>query len=487
MTRAVLRLARRLMLLLASVGMIFLAVRIVQTERGPDLQPWHEFVPPEPHAAELAVMDWPGYLVAETAAFDAVRHEISDRLPATDRRADVRYFSGSPVFPGRFQTDWNRSYVLEPSGPPAGVVVLLHGLTDSPYSLRHIALRYRDLGYVAIGLRLPGHGTVPAALTAITWADWEAATLLALREAQRRMRPGMALHFVGYSTGAALAVKAAMDAIDDPALPRPDRIVLISPMVGISAFARFAGLAGLPSLLPAFAKAAWLSILPEFNPFKYNSFPVNAARQAYRLTVALQEQAQRLARAGRLGGLAPVLAFQSTMDFTVSTQAVIRDFFALLPANGSELVLFDVNRHAKLGLLLRDRFAVPPEALAPAAPRTWRLTVLANDEQDARMTESTTAAGDTVMAVRRLDMAYPDTVYSLSHVAMPFPVTDGLYGAEPAAGPGDDFGVRLGSVAAHGEVGVLVLSVDTLVRLSWNPFYSYLQGRIDAWARDGGH
>jgi alpha-beta hydrolase superfamily lysophospholipase len=57
--------------------------------------------------------------------------------------------------------------VLEPDGKPVGVAVFLHGLTDSPHSLRHIAKRYRDLGYVAIAIRLPAHGTVSAALTAI--------------------------------------------------------------------------------------------------------------------------------------------------------------------------------------------------------------------------------------------------------------------------------------------------------------------------------
>ena len=52
-------------------------------------------------------------------------------------------------------------------------------------------------------------------------------------------------------------------------------------MIGLTSFARFAGLAGLPAVLPAFAKAAWLAVLPEFNPFKYNSFPINGARQAH--------------------------------------------------------------------------------------------------------------------------------------------------------------------------------------------------------------
>jgi alpha-beta hydrolase superfamily lysophospholipase len=54
--------------------------------------------------------------------------------------------------------------------------------------------------------------------------------------------------------------------------------VLISPMIGITVFARFVGFAALPAILPAFAKAAWLGIVPEFNPFKYNSFPVNLTK-----------------------------------------------------------------------------------------------------------------------------------------------------------------------------------------------------------------
>ena len=41
-------------------------------------------------------------------------------------------------------------------------------------------------------------------------------------------------------------MKYALDALENPQLTRPDRLVLISPMIGITAFARFAGLAGLP-------------------------------------------------------------------------------------------------------------------------------------------------------------------------------------------------------------------------------------------------
>ena len=108
-------------------------------------------------------------------------------LEPEDRVRANRYFAGSPLHPGRFATDWNRSFLLEPEGEPRGVVVLLHGLTDAPYSLRHVGAHYRQRGWVAIGIRLPAHGTVPAALTRVTWEDWLAATRLAVREARARV------------------------------------------------------------------------------------------------------------------------------------------------------------------------------------------------------------------------------------------------------------------------------------------------------------
>ena len=45
---------------------------------------------------------------------------------------------------------------VPPSAAPNGrAVVLLHGLTDSPCSLRHFARHFQDLGYVVVAPRLP--------------------------------------------------------------------------------------------------------------------------------------------------------------------------------------------------------------------------------------------------------------------------------------------------------------------------------------------
>jgi alpha-beta hydrolase superfamily lysophospholipase len=473
----VLRILKRTALLVGATLITLMAVRIYDTQRGPPLELWHTHAPVELSADEIDDADWNQYLTAEQAVFDDVRAEVTAKLDAEERIPINRYFEGSPVYPGRFAQDWNRSYVLEPDGTPVGAVVLLHGLTDAPYSQRHIAASYAAHGFVAIVPRLPAHGTVPAALTEVEWEDWLAATRLAVREARARVGPSLPLHLVGFSNGGALAMKYALDAIEDPELSRPDRLVLISPNIGITAFARFAGLAGLPAFLPHFAKAAWLSILPEFNPFKYNSFPVNGARQTWQMTQALQEQILRLARSDRLAGLPPVLTFQSVIDFTVSTRAIITSLYANLPANGSELVLFDMNRSVKLGPLLSTAADIVLTRVLPPPPRRFRTVIISNAGDSDEVVERAIEAGADTEQVRPLGLSYPLGVFSLSHVALPFPPNDGLYGFAPD--PSEDFGIALGTIAARGEVGALIVSLDTLLRMSSNPFFPYMIGRIE--------
>ena len=478
MIAKVTKFAKRALVLIAVITVTALAIRTYNSQRGPPLEPWHTYIPHELEIDELGKTDWAGYLRAEGAIFEAVRSNVTQRLPAEERVGYNRYFEGSPVYPGHFSHDWNRSYTLDPDGEPVGAAVFLHGLTNSPYSLRHVARLYRDRGFYSVAIRMPAHGTVPAALTEVEWEHWMAATRLAVREARRRVGPGKPLHIVGFSNGGALALKYALDALDDSELDKPDRLVLISPMIGITSFARFAGLAGLPAMFPAFAKAAWLSILPEFNPFKYNSFPVNGARQSYQVTQALQDQIARRARDGTLNGLPPVLTFQSAMDFTVSTSAIVSAFYSRLPPNGSELVLFDLNRAAKLGPLLRPTSETLMSRVLPAAPRQYRTSIIANENSDlGDVSERSTDAGSMTESVRSLGLSYPPDIFSLSHVALPFPINDALYGIDPDTA--EDFGIRLGAIASRGETQVLIVNLDSLLRIASNPFYPYLAQRID--------
>lgn len=470
------RLLGRLALVAIASLLTLLAVRVWEISRAPPLLPWHREVPDDLAAREIDRIDWQAWMAAEAALFDAVDASIPVDLPPRYAVPSNRYSTTSPMHRSRRIEDWNRSFVLAPDGPARGVVVLLHGLTDAPYSMRHTARHYQARGFLAIGVRLPGHGTVPAGLTGSGREDWRAATRLAVREARAQVPEGP-LHLVGYSTGAALALAHALEAIDQPALGQPSQIVLISPMVGVTAMARFAGVLGWPAVFPAFARAAWIDIRPEFNPYKYNSFPVHAARESSLLSRDVQGALSRRAADGSIARLPPILAFQSTIDATVSTPAVVDALFGLLPANGSELVLFDFDRRADLAPLLRVGNATPESLLRPA-PRPYAVCVHSNaDQEDRQVIEACTPAGSTDEHRRATGRWFPREVYSLSHVALPFPLHDGLYGLEPD--PADIPGVSLGALAARGERGMLVVPAGDFSRLTSNPFFDSILERLD--------
>jgi alpha-beta hydrolase superfamily lysophospholipase len=480
MLSASLKILKALLTLSGVLFILFIGVRAYLSQRGPALELWHKYAPKEMSAEEIDGADWEQYLAAEENVFRAVRENVTDQLTTDERTSFNRYFENSPIYPGHFARNWNRSYVLEPNDAahPAGAVVLLHGLTDSPYSLRHVALRYQEHGFVVVAIRLPAHGTTPAALTKIHWPDWVAAARLAIREARRRSPAPSPLHIVGFSNGGTIALKYALEAIEDKSQAQADRLILISPMVGVTSLARFAGLAGLPAILPAFAKAAWLSVVPEFNPFKYNSFPVNGARQSYLLTDSLRTLIASLSRRDRLAALPPILTFQSVVDFTVSTPAVLSGLYDFLPKNGSELVLFDLNRNAKFGPLFREAADTKLSRILPPAARNYRLTIISNAGEGTDATvERVVESGATSEQTRPLTLEYPKGVFSLSHVALPFPLDDSLYGLTP--NDSEEFGVHLGNLALRGERGTLLVSLDSLSRMSSNPFFPYLAGKIE--------
>ncbi|WP_395291390.1 alpha/beta hydrolase [Enterobacter roggenkampii] len=472
-------LAKKTGMVVGIVLVVLLAVRVYLSQQGPELHPWHTWRGDEMSVRELDNADFAGYLAREKAIFTDLDNAVTAKTAGEDQTPLNRYYRQSLVWPGQFAPDANRSFVLMPAGKPRGAVVLLHGLTDSPYSVRHLAVNYQQRGFVAVVPRLPGHGTAPGALTDVDWEMWLAATRLAVREATRLTGNNVPLHLVGYSNGGALAMKYALDALDFSALRRPQQIILLSPMIGVTAFARFAGFAGLPALLPPFAKAAWLNISPEYNPYKYNSFPVNAARQSWLLTKALQEQIGREARENRLVNLPPVLAFQSVMDSTVSTRAVVTGLFDQLPANGSELVVFDINQAASFRPLFKPSSWTATTALLPVAQRRYSVTIVTNaGEHSFSTVAKITPAGSTQETVVPLAQSWPQDVYSLSHVAVPFPPDEDLYGREPRVK--NRYGISLGTIALWGETSVLSVGKEALMRVTSNPFYDYMQERINS-------
>lgn len=74
---------------------------------------------------------------------------------------------------------------LSVAGGPVGVLVL-HGFTGNPASMRGLAEAFVDAGYSVEMPRLPGHGTHVDDMIPTTWADWSAAAEDALVDLQSR-------------------------------------------------------------------------------------------------------------------------------------------------------------------------------------------------------------------------------------------------------------------------------------------------------------
>ena len=438
-------------------------------------------MPRDARAADLnAKSTLADFIAIEANAFRTVHDQIEQRLDDAAKVPANRYNPDGISNPQRLGTDWNRTQTLAPDGDVVGGALMIHGLTDSPYSMRTLAEDFRARGYYVLVLRMPGHGTVPAGLIDVTWEDWMAAVRLGARHVRATIGADKPLVLVGYSNGGALVVKYALDALEGSGDPQAERMVLLSPMIGIAPFAWLARVISMLGPLPAFEKARWLDVYPEYNPFKYNSFPANAGLQTWRLTTALQAQIARAASATPSLKLPPMLTFHSLVDATVSTPAVVHALYDVIADERSELVLFDINRMSGLVPFINRSDATLLSSLTDASPRRYRRTLITNiDDSSLNVVEKSVAPGATSVATKPLNLAWPRDVFSLSHVAIPFPLSDPVYGREEIAQPASL--IRLGLLSPRGERSVLSVPSDTLARLTCNPFFAYLTDRVVAW------
>ena len=173
-------------------------------------------------------------------------------------------------------------------------------------------------------------------------------------------------------------------------------------------------------------------------------FPANTAIQSSRTVDAVQARILRLGKAGRLKELPPVLAFQSLVDATVSTAAVVHALFNQLDANGSELVLFDINRLSGIEPFIDPAAATILSRLTDASPRRYGRSLVTNASQDSLdVVERSNPSGQLGIATRPLGLAWPPEMFSLAHIALPFPLDDDVYGRTPRPSSFDV--VRLGT------------------------------------------
>lgn len=456
------------------VGVVALYVSWIR--RGPELRIWHTAVLSAEYTRDSPEQDLEGYRDREGRLFTQLDEEIYSHTTTGVAKVLARYSAGSAADPRGRMPDWNRTVEL-PAARPVGGVLLLHGLSDSPYSLRALGETLNERGFHVVAVRLPGHGTAPSGLLNTTWEDMAAAARLGLKHLTSRVDGPV--HVVGYSTGAALAVSLSLDALEDPSEPEPETLVLISPAIGVTPAAALAQWTVRLSHLPGLEKAAWTDNLPEFDPYKYNSFASNAGQQVHRLTRQLKGRVERRGAAGPIRGFPPTLVFLSAVDATVSAPAVIDNLLEHLEPHRHELVLFDINRFAASSTVLVSDPGPLAARLMADDEQPFGLALISNESPETEVVVARRKPSlSTRPVVEPLDAAWPPGVLSLSHVALPFPPDDPVYGRRP---PEDRQGIFLGHIPVQGERGLLLFSSDWLLRLRHNPFYDVLEAWTIAW------
>lgn len=444
----------------------------------PELRGWHLDEP----ASEFTQDDeqdgytLDDYLAQEAQVFDELDQLIAqDWSPTIDGRYS-RFLIDSPSNPDLVSNrNWNRSLLLTPE-QPIGAAILLHGLSDSPYSLRDVGMRLYEQGWSVLWLRVPGHGTCPAALAEVDWQDWTAAVRVAVKGMRTKASADSPLIIVGYSNGGALAVDYAATALDDPDLPVPDRLILMSPMIGISSLARLTEFHSIVGRISGLEKVGWQSVNAEVDPFKYSSWPMNASVQAFHMTKRLERKLRRLSDAGQMESFPRTLVFQSVIDATVVAPELVKRFLSRCVGPGNELIVFDSNQDAEIANLVRSKFRIELATMLEDAGRHYGLTVVTNESPDTHSVVAKRYTNEGVVT-EPLELEWPRDVFSLSHLAIPIPPDDPILGDRPATRSR----LPLGSLSIRGESGVLMISESLMFRLRHNPFYDFLAQELFRW------
>lgn len=218
----------------------------------------------------------------------------------------------------------------EPFGADAGDVgvVLCHGFTGSPQSLRPWAEALAAAGHTVRLPRLPGHGTTWQEMAAGTWHDWYGEVDAAFRELRGRCR---AVVVGGLSMGGSLALRLAEEHGESVA-----GVMLVNPAVHLRD-RRLLALPVLRRVVPTFPAIGGDIKKAGVSELAYDRTPLNAVHTLLRLYAVVTRDLSRVDQ--------PLLLMRSAVDHVV-------------PATNSAAILAGVASRDVTEVVLEDSFHV---------------------------------------------------------------------------------------------------------------------------------
>lgn len=431
---------------------------------APELKKWHEKSSyKEPNYKEFKTVE--EYLLAENRFLKDVFSEVE-----VNSKDNLTRFSKNGILSSldKDGNNINSSFEMIPENIKGGVL-LLHGLTDSPFMMRDIAKIFYENGYYVLGLRYKYHGTYPGELVKVSQKDFEDAAIFGSKMIKEKLKniKNFEFYMVGFSTGAAATLQYITSSIrEDKELPKPKKVFWLSPAMGVSPAAKFGFLDSWVSLIPYFKKFQWLDINPEYDPAKYNSFPKNSGIQVYYLIKKAKINFMKLSKKEK-AELPPIYSYTSLVDSTVLDKDLY-DIFFKMENSENKLVIFDINRKFEeffkpnlINLNLRDEaldldFKFNVSFISNYNTKKDDMVGILNYYQGKFYEEKDTG------------LKWNESNFSLSHVSIPISPENLIYGKHSI----------LGDLKLKGENNALYLSPNLLYRIRYNEFFEYIEEDI---------
>jgi alpha-beta hydrolase superfamily lysophospholipase len=465
------KLIRPIIYIVLSIILVII-IRAWESRSLPNLKAWHTTAIDKELLVSNDYENIDSYLKDEDAYIRKMFAKVADSSQGKFNRFNPK----SPSYPLSKDDNLNASFVMDPGvANTKGVILLVHGLSDSPYHMRALGEVFRKEGFYVFGLRLPGHGTLPSGLVDVTWQQWLKATKWAAEQVHgvAAERGNVPFYMGGFSTGGALVLNYSYRALDNPKLHKPKKLFLFSPAIGVSKLAVISAWHKVLSWMPFFSKFKWLDIWPEYDPAKYNSFTKNAGRQIYLLTLDNIDRVDNIAKSNRQNELPAMISFQSLVDATVIPKDLF-EMYKQLGTSKDELFVFDINR------VYKD--FMKPQVLR-INPRNIRFTQ--DDKPQLHMLINNvvydSTYGPIACGVYALDSnnelvdkypnnhtTWPIECFAISHVAVPIAPDNMAYGINS----------MIGRLSVHGENSVLLIPSDDLMRIRYNPFFDLMKMEI---------
>ncbi|WP_281560328.1 alpha/beta fold hydrolase [Thalassomonas sp. RHCl1] len=216
------------------------------------------------------------------------------------------------------QNNWSATPVVSQLVAPfelrqektAKAILLIHGLTDSPFMFHDLANFYYRQGFTVRTLLLPGHGTAASDLLEVELAQWQQAAGYGIT---RMLKDFDQVYLGGFSTGGALI----LDYLQRQQAPDEKIKGLFMWSPASKAYSELAWLAQYLDYVPMLD---WLDLDADIDFAKYESFPYNAAAQVNRLMQGLSKVKPK--SQNRVHDI-PLFVVASEHDRTIDTRATL--------------------------------------------------------------------------------------------------------------------------------------------------------------------